>query len=91
MARARVNYTIPAKNFRALVFWAHGACVRWQGKHTADQKKENSLWIGRGNLDCFPRTAFTDRFKPQADQCRKSKQRKNSQRLRSRAKTDEGS
>jgi hypothetical protein len=24
MARARVNYTLPAKNFRTLVYWAHG-------------------------------------------------------------------
>jgi hypothetical protein len=27
MAQARVNYTIPAKNFRALVYWAHGGVV----------------------------------------------------------------
>ena len=32
MARARVNYTIPAKNFRALVFWAHGGVRSMAGK-----------------------------------------------------------
>jgi hypothetical protein len=32
MARARVNYTIPAKNFRALVFWAHGGVCSMAGK-----------------------------------------------------------
>ena len=32
MARARVNYTIPAKNFRALVYWAHGGVCSMVGK-----------------------------------------------------------
>ncbi len=32
MARARVNYTLPAKNFRTLVYWAHGGVCSMAGK-----------------------------------------------------------
>jgi hypothetical protein len=32
MARARVNYTLPAKNFRTLVYWAHGGVCSMTGK-----------------------------------------------------------
>jgi len=31
MVRAKVNYTIPAKNFRTLVFWAHGGVCSMTG------------------------------------------------------------
>ena len=52
------NYTLPAKNFRTLVYWAHGGVCSWQGKHIADRKRENWLWIGRVNSDCFPRRLY---------------------------------
>jgi hypothetical protein len=32
MARARVNYTVRAKNFRTLVYWAHGGVCSMAGK-----------------------------------------------------------
>jgi hypothetical protein len=32
MPRARVNYTLPAKNFRTLVYWAHGGVCSMAGK-----------------------------------------------------------
>jgi hypothetical protein len=32
MARAKVNYTLPAKNFRTLVYWAHGGVCSMAGK-----------------------------------------------------------
>jgi hypothetical protein len=32
MARARVNYTLPANNFRTLVYWAHGGVCSMAGK-----------------------------------------------------------
>ena len=32
MARAGVNYTLPAKNFRTLVYWAHGGVCSMVGK-----------------------------------------------------------
>jgi hypothetical protein len=31
MARGRVNYTLPAKNFRTLVYWAHGGVCSMAG------------------------------------------------------------
>jgi hypothetical protein len=31
MPRARVNYTLPAKNFRTLVYWAHGGVCSMTG------------------------------------------------------------
>ena len=42
MARAKVNYTLPAKNLRTLVYWANGGSLfDGQGKLTAGQRKEN--------------------------------------------------
>jgi hypothetical protein len=32
MPRAKVNYTLPAKNFRTLVYWAHGGVCSMAGK-----------------------------------------------------------
>ena len=32
MPKAKVNYTLPAKNFRTLVYWAHGGFCSMAGK-----------------------------------------------------------
>jgi hypothetical protein len=32
MPRAKVSYTLPAKNFRTLVYWAHGGVCSMAGK-----------------------------------------------------------
>ena len=58
MARARVNYTIPAKNFRALVFWAHGGVCSMAGKAYCRPEERKLVMDWARELGLLPPDSF---------------------------------
>ena len=47
MPRAKVNYTLPAKNFRTLVYWAHGGRV-FDGRESILPARRKKTGYGLG-------------------------------------------
>ena len=58
MARAKVNYTIPAKNFRALVYWAHGGVCSMVGKAYCRPEERKLVMDWARDLGLLPPDSF---------------------------------
>jgi hypothetical protein len=58
MPRARVNYTIPAKNFRALVYWAHGGLCSMVGKAYCRPEERKLIMDWARDLGLLPPDSF---------------------------------
>ena len=58
MARARVNYIIPAKNFRTLVYWAHGGVCSMVGKAYCRPEERKLVMDWARELGLLPPDSF---------------------------------
>ena len=58
MARARVNYTLPAKNFRTLVYWAHGGVCSMAGKAYCRPEERKLVMDWARDLGLLPPDSF---------------------------------
>jgi hypothetical protein len=58
MPKAKVNYTIPAKNFRALVYWAHGGVCSMAGKAYCRPEERKLVMEWARDLGLLPPDSF---------------------------------
>jgi hypothetical protein len=58
MARAKVNYTVLAKNFRTLVYWAHGGVCSMAGKAYCRPEERKLVMEWARDLGLLPPDSF---------------------------------
>ena len=58
MPKAKVNYTVPAKNFRTLVYWAHGGVCSMAGKAYCRPEERKLVMDWARDLGLLPPDSF---------------------------------